>query len=216
MFIAVDGIDGAGKTTLVQQLAEHFKAAGIAVLVTKEPTGDSPWGQALRKSAENGRMPRNQEIEYFHKDRLHHIEHVIQPALGAGQTVITDRYVDSTLAFQARNIYEADEFYAQFAQEILIPDVTFILKCTVEIGLERIHRRNGAILSKFEDTETLSRARSIYESRRGANYEFLDATASIEGTYYQALRALKRRFPNISLEPKDTDPSARWTSVAGG
>jgi dTMP kinase len=215
MFIAVDGIDGAGKTTLVGQLADRFRSAGTTVVVTKEPTSESPWGQALKASADNGRLPREQEIEFFHKDRLHHIANIIQPALDAGHTVICDRYIDSTLAFQAVDILDADKLYAKFAPEILVPDVTFILKCTVEIGLERIRRRNQGSLSTFENKETLLKARSIYESRRGPNYEFLEATGTIEATYFQAIRALKRRFPNFPLEPDSANPAVKWTSAAG-
>ncbi|MCZ6860736.1 MAG: dTMP kinase [Alphaproteobacteria bacterium] len=194
MFIAVDGIDGAGKTTLVKQLAHHL--AHLNPLTTKEPTSTTSWGQRLRQSAFEGRLSREKEIEFFHLDRLHHLENKIKPALVSCRVVICDRYVDSTLAFQTGTPAQADQLFAYFAKDILVPDVTFILKCHVSVGMERIIRERGK-LSKFEDLPTLEKARSIYESRSGDNYEYVDASGSVEDTLQQTLDALIRRFPYL-------------------
>ena len=167
VFIAIDGIDGAGKTTLAAALASVLEH--LDPLVTKEPTNDSPWGKELRRSAEKGRFSRNKEIEYFHKDRLYHIDNIILPALKQGRLVITDRYVDSTLAFQAASPDEAEAMWNGFKPHLLIPDVTFILRCPVQLGLERIHRSRNRITT-FETTDALERARDIYESRRDHHY----------------------------------------------
>ena len=83
MFLAIDGIDGAGKTTLVNHLAVLLQS--LSPVITKEPTKNSKWGQRLRRAAIEGRLPLQQEIEYFHKDRLNHIENVIAPALDQDQ-----------------------------------------------------------------------------------------------------------------------------------
>jgi dTMP kinase len=194
MFIAVDGVDGAGKTTLVWQLA-GILGEELAV-VTKEPTNDPPWGQRLRASAVLGRLPREQELEYFHKDRLHHIQTVIQPSLDAEKIVISDRYVDSTLAFQAGSTSEAEDLYRRFKGEILIPDVTFILDCPVEIALGRISRDRQAF-SAFERMDVLQRARQIYQSRRGSNYEQIAAQGTPADTLRQVLDRLKDRLADL-------------------
>lgn len=191
MFIAVDGIDGSGKSTLVKGLAEAL--APFHPLTTKEPTDASPWGRRLRASAKAGRLPRATEIEYFHKDRLHHIETVIQPALDRGQIVITDRYFDSTLAFQARSPEEAEVLYQSYlGKDVLRPDLTLILRCPVARGLQRLHRRDAGCLSAFEDAEAQVRAKEIYESRSGAHYRFLDASGAEQDVLRQALTALKK------------------------
>lgn len=204
MFIAIDGIDGAGKTTLVQQLAELL--GQLDPITTKEPTDASHWGQRLRVAAVEGRLPRDQELEFFCKDRLHHIENLIQPALQAGQLVITDRYVDSTLAFQAHTPEEANDLYQSLLPEILVPDVTLILKCPVQTGLERLKKRDGNNFSQFENGEALDRAANIYESRYGENYEILDASGSPQNTLQQAIHALLRRFSHLSQIIKTENP----------
>jgi dTMP kinase len=194
MFIAVDGIDGAGKTTLVGQLAEVLKP--LDPVVTKEPTNNSHWGQSLRRTALHGRHSKEKEIEYFHNDRMKHLKEVIRPALEAGRPVITDRYVDSTLAYQADSPDEANELYQQFLPDILVPNITFILCCAVEVGLARINRDRQRV-THFETVETLEKARLIFESRRGENYKLLDATGTPEHTLLQALSALDTAFPNL-------------------
>lgn len=191
MFIAVDGIDGAGKTTLVRQLEELLHPLGV--VVTKEPTDESKWGQIVRAAASNGRLPRDEEITYFHKDRLHHIEAVIRPALEQGKTVISDRYVDSMLAFQADSPEQADELYERYVSEIIVPDVTFILDCPVQVGLERI-RRSRPSFSQYEKEAVLERAARIYETRQGENYIHLDASKAADDTFHQAADHLIARL----------------------
>ncbi|MGA0394199.1 MAG: dTMP kinase [Rhodospirillales bacterium] len=193
MFIAVDGIDGSGKTTLVKNLRDHF--ASQNPVITKEPTDNSQWGQKMRIAAAEGRLSREIELEYFHKDRLEHIATVILPAINQGRIVITDRYVDSMLAYQANTPEEANVLYENVVEEILIPDITFILVCSVEIGLERIRKREADKgLSHFENDNALKRAAAIYESRKGDHYAFCDASGTSENTLRQALETLKQRF----------------------
>jgi dTMP kinase len=196
IFIAIDGIDGSGKTTLSSLLCALL--ADYDPEPTKEPTADNEWGRRLRLSATEGRLPRETEIDFFHRDRLHHIEHFIRPRLEQGRVVICDRYVDSTLAFQARDSAEADRMYEQFAPDLLLPDVTFILRCPVSVGLQRIHD-NRPEKSTFEEVGTLEHAHMIYESRvaKDGKYVGIDATGSIQSTLAQALIALVERFPHL-------------------
>jgi dTMP kinase len=194
VFIAVDGIDGAGKTTLVLKLSDLL--APLNPLLTKEPTSLSEWGRALKDSASQGRLAREVELDYFHKDRVHHVNTRIKPALKSGRPVISDRYVDSTLAFQASTPEEAEQLYRSFVSEILVPDLTLILDCPVEKGLARIREGRGE-LSKFENIETLKKAGRIYESRRGPNYAHIDASGTADQTLEQACSAIVARFPQL-------------------
>ncbi|HYM32029.1 MAG TPA: dTMP kinase [Candidatus Cybelea sp.] len=195
IFIAIDGIDGSGKSTLVASLGERLKP--LNVLTTREPTDASKWGRALRKAATAGRLPKATEIDYFHRDRMHHLATLIRPALAAGRPVVTDRYVDSTLAFQAEDPASASALYARFAPDILVPDVTFILDCPVGKGAGRIEgSRPGR--SPFENRETQLRAQRIYASRQGGHYEHIDASGSAAETFRQVAVALARRFPKLA------------------
>lgn len=196
MFFAVDGIDGAGKTTLVNYLKGIFKE--FNPLLTKEPTNISQWGKKLREAASQGRLTDKEELAYFREDRKYHLEHLIEPALSEGRLVITDRYVDSTLAFQAKTPEGADILYASIVDEIRVPDITFILSCPVSIGLGRVRARDGENLSQYETEETLSIASSIYESRHGDHYVKLKATGSPEDTLKAALLAIEERIPKLS------------------
>jgi dTMP kinase len=190
MFIVIDGIDGSGKSTLVRNIAAVLEP--FRPLTTKEPTDASIWGRRLRASAKEVRLPRATEIEYFHKDRLQHIADVIRPALESGRIVITDRYVDSTLAFQAGSPEEADVLYeSHLGKDILRPDVTMILKCAVSVGLRRLQLRDQGSLSAFEDDEAQQRAKAIYEARSGAHYRFVDASGTEDDTFRQAVDVLK-------------------------
>ena len=190
MFIAIDGIDGSGKSTLVRNIAAVLEPFGP--VTTKEPTDASLWGRRLRASAKEGRLPRATEIAYFHKDRLHHIANVIRPALESGRIVITDRYVDSTLAFQASSPEEADVLYAShLGADILHPDVTIILQCPVSVGRRRLQVRDRGLLSAFEDDEAQNRARAIYQSRSGAHYRVIDSSGTEDQTLRQAVDVLK-------------------------
>lgn len=193
MFIAVDGIDGSGKSTLVRSIAAVLEP--FDPLTTKEPTDLSCWGRRLRASAREGRLPHATEFEYFHKDRLHHIEKVIKPALESGRIVITDRYLDSTLAFQAASPEEADILYHRFLRDgILRPDVTMILRCDVSQGLQRLQERDHGMLSAFEDDEAQRRAKEIYEARSGPQYKFIDASGTEQDILRQAIDILKKCF----------------------
>ncbi len=137
------------------------------------------------------------ELEYFRKDRQEHIRNLIRPILDKNRVVITDRYVDSTLAFQTHSTEEANRLYEILLPETLVPDVSFILKCPVELGLARVVARDGENISEFEKSSILETAKVIFESRTASNYEYLDATKDIEFTFSQAIDALIKRFPEI-------------------
>lgn len=196
MFIVIDGIDGAGKTTLAFHL--KYLLSNYRPIVTKEPTNDSPWALEIRRAATEGRLTKKKELQLFHQDRLHHIETLIKPALDAGQTVICDRYVDSTLAYQASNSVEAELLYEQFAKEIIIPEIIFILDCDVSIGLERLRKRDGDKLTKFETKNTLERASQIFKSRVGENYFHINANGGPQDTLDQAIKILVEKYDFLS------------------
>lgn len=193
MFIVIEGIDGTGKSTLAKALTE---ALGTEVTVlTREPTDSSVWGKRLRAAAEEGRLSPEEELDYFHRDRLHHLETLIRPALAAGKHVICDRYIDSTLAYQAKDPEEAEHMYARFAPDLLTPDLVFILECPVELAFERIGAgRDGR--SQFEVRETLERAAAIYASLKGDRYHRVDASREPKAVLVDVVRIVEKKLAN--------------------
>src|SRR4051812_36123605 len=99
LLIAVEGIDGAGKTSVAALLAQYCGERGIACVVSEEPTS-LKWGRELRRSAQEGRLTLDAELEFFRKDREMHVAGTIRSALEQGHVVIVDRYYWSTAAYQ--------------------------------------------------------------------------------------------------------------------
>ncbi|HUQ00534.1 MAG TPA: dTMP kinase [Aeromicrobium sp.] len=142
LFIAFEGGEGAGKSTQAALLERWLAEAGYDVVLTREP-GGTPVGSALRRilldQATGDLSPRTEALVYA-ADRAEHVHSVIRPALERGSVVITDRYVDSTLAYQGagRSIDRAVlEHLAQLATGGLRPHLTIVLHVEPAEGLAR-------------------------------------------------------------------------------
>jgi dTMP kinase len=147
-FITFEGGEGAGKSTQVRILAERLRGAGFEVVATREP-GGSPGAEAIRALLVNGdpdRWSAASETLLMYAARRDHIERTIRPALERGAWVISDRFADSTRAYQGagggapHGLVEALE---TFVLEDTRPDLTLILDLPVELGLERAGLRGG-------------------------------------------------------------------------
>src|SRR3954467_7924376 len=97
--VAVEGIDGSGKTTQVERLARYCDEKRLTYILSKEPTSGK-YGQLIRNSASRGRLSVEEEMDLLLKDRREHVDQVIQPALDQEKVVILDRYYFSTAAYQ--------------------------------------------------------------------------------------------------------------------
>lgn len=160
LFIVIEGIDGTGKSSQVQRLAEWFREQGREVIVSREPT-DGFWGAKLRASAMTGRLTGDQEIEYFINDRREHVEHVISPALREGNVVILDRYYFSMMAYQGARGYDPKMIREQNEVFAPVPDILLILDLEVRLAHQRIGKR-GDEVNEFEKMESLERCREIF------------------------------------------------------
>jgi dTMP kinase len=162
VLIAIEGIDGAGKTTQAERIASCLSATGLPVLRTKEPT-DGPWGRKLRASAHSGRLSAQEELALFVSDRKEHIQNVIGPALSSGKIVIVDRYYFSTVAYQGARGVSTEEILRLNEDFAPQPDLLVFLDVDPVVGLQRIFGR-GDKGNHFEEEVTLQAAANVFRA----------------------------------------------------
>ena len=201
MFITLEGIEGAGKTTLIENLADVFRTLNHEVLVPREP-GGCTLGRELRRMLLNPETAICPEAELFLflADRAQHVAEVIRPALQRGEVVLCDRYADSTVVYQGygRGLdIERLRALNDMAIGGLWPDRTFVLDMDPADALKRARRRNAELgLSQKEgryEAEQMSfptRIREGFKLWAAHNTKriiVLDAADSPEGLMHQAL-----------------------------
>lgn len=157
LLIVIEGIDGAGKSTLAQNLAYQLQTDGHEVVLTKEPGGSS-LGKQLREILQTQLMPITPIAEYllFAADRAQHIKDVVQPALARGAIVISDRMADSSLAYQGygRGINKDNiRLVNQWAMQNIEPDLVFYVKISAQDAAHRIKKRT--VLTTFEKEQSV-------------------------------------------------------------
>ncbi|MDR3274149.1 MAG: dTMP kinase [Puniceicoccales bacterium] len=154
-FITFEGIEGCGKSTQIQLLAEWLTSIGKSVVLTREP-GGTELGEQIRALLKGGCageiFSSKAELLLFEASRAQHVEGKILPALARGDDVLCDRFFDSSIVYQgvARKIFRADvAFLNNFATDGLLPDLTIIVDITPEESVERLLKR-GDQLDRIE------------------------------------------------------------------
>jgi dTMP kinase len=148
MFITLEGPDGSGKSTQMAPLAEFLRRQGYTVLTTREPGGTSIGDQVrnILMNLQNTSMNPRTEILLFCSARAQIVEEVIRPHLERGEIVISDRYADSTLAYQGYGHGFDRDMLRQLLNFVtggLWPDLTLLLDIDAETGLQRRHKGGG-------------------------------------------------------------------------
>lgn len=174
MLIAFEGGEGSGKSTQATKLAEWLSERGVPVVATHEP-GATDFGVRIRGillDSPDGSLTPRAEALLFAADRAHHVDTVIRPALDRGDVVITDRYVDSSLAYQGagRSLSVEDvRRLSRWATDGLRPDLTILLDLDPEIGLERAKASGrGQDRLERESLDFHRRVRQGFRSLAGA------------------------------------------------
>jgi dTMP kinase len=154
VFIALEGGDGAGKSTQGRLLCAWLQELGHTVVVTREP-GGTAFGRTLRELVLHGdHVAPRAEALLFAADRAHHVETLIRPALGRGEVVITDRYLDSSIAYQgAGRDLGVDEVRGLnvWATGGLLPALTVLVDLPAEIGRARREGVHDRLESEADD-----------------------------------------------------------------
>ena len=142
IFISVEGSDGSGKSTQIENIKKFFKDKGIDIVFTREP-GGTQIGEILRNLVLDKNLKEMDDMTealVYAAARAQHVAQVIKPALNEGKIVICDRFVDSSIAYQGygRGLGESVKIINDFAIAGCMPDVTFLMKMDPRIGRRRI------------------------------------------------------------------------------
>ena len=153
LFITLEGVDGAGKTTHIHFIEDYFRTRGLPFYMTREP-GGTDLGEKLRLLLLHEEMDALTETMLMFSARCEHIQTIIKPKLAQGITVVSDRFTDATYAYQAggkgvdaRSI----DVLKSLVQKDLDPDLTFLFDVPVEISIERL--KDTRTMDKFEREE---------------------------------------------------------------
>ena len=195
LFIAFEGGDGAGKSTQVALLREALEAAGRTVTVTRQP-GGTPLGREIRDLVLHGdHVAPRAEALLFAADKAHHVDQLIRPALDRGEVVLTDRYTDSSVAYQgagrdlgAQEIHDLN----MWAVDDLVPDLTVV----VDVSAAEGRRRRGDVHDRLEaEEDTFHEAiRAHYLAMAQGNpqrYVVVDGTLGPDEIHAQVVERLR-------------------------
>lgn len=194
MLIAIEGIDGSGKTTQVNLLGEAFKKVERMPVISKEPT-DGVYGRQLRASAFTGRLSPQDELDLFILDRKEHVEKLITPSLEASKIVILDRYYFSTIAYQSARGLPASEIRLINEAFAPRPDLLFILDVPIDESLRRIGVRDGQG-NGFEDRENLEKCRDVFMTITGDFVHHINAERP-KDVVHATIMNIVERHPKI-------------------
>ncbi len=185
IFIAFEGGEGSGKSTQVKLLKNHLESIGETVLLTHEP-GETELGKKLRQillSPETGDISPRSEALLYAADRANHVAKLIKPALDKGEVVITDRYMDSSIAYQgAGRVLQSAEIarISRWATETLYPDLTVVLDIPAEIGLSRFTERDRLEAEPLAFHERVRQEFLVLAKSDPERYLIVDARQTIE------------------------------------
>ncbi len=192
MFVVFEGIDGAGKSSLIEKVKEHYLQQGVDVLALREP-GSTQIGEEIRKLILHETMSPKTEVMLFFAARAELVETKIKPALDKGTLVLLDRYSLSTYAYQGAGrgldvpiLIEINDF----ATNHLDPDVAFVVDVPVDVALKRSKKTD-----KFdnETVEFFERVRETFvmSAKLYNGFVLLDGTKPLEDLVKETVRIIE-------------------------
>ncbi len=208
-FITFEGGEGSGKSTQIRLLGDFLQTCNITVSLTKEP-GGTPLGQELRRILVEGdieKMDAKSEALLFFADRRIHLTQKVWPSLEQNQWVLSDRFADSTMAYQyyayhQRLSKEDIKMLYGFSVGTFAPDLTFILDIDPKIGLERSFQK--ATTMSVKELRNEQRELAFHENLRKGYLEIarensnrcvvLDAHQTVDSLHEQIVSVVKKRF----------------------
>jgi dTMP kinase len=196
LFIAIDGVDGTGKSTQIRLLVEHLAAAGHPVLAVRDP-GTTVAGEAIRKLVLDSdlEMHRRCEALLYMAARSQLVEEKIRPALAAGTWVVSDRYLLANVVYQSVGGSESTDMLwrlGEIAVAGVRPDLTILLDMPAKLAMQRIDRPADRMESRGIDyLESVRQAFLTQVAHSGSRYVIIDATQSIEAMQSELVASLR-------------------------
>lgn len=197
-FITMEGVEGVGKTTNMEFIAEYLQASGKPLIVTREP-GGTHLGEEIRALLLGHRdegMDSSTELLLMFAARAEHLQQVIIPAIEKGDWVLCDRFTDATYAYQGggRGIdLQRIEVIENWVQGDLRPDLIILLDLPVDIGLQRAGDRSEPDRFETEHRDFFEKVRNVYMNMADAHpqrYRVIDASKSLEEVQRQIRQVL--------------------------
>jgi len=198
LFITFEGIEGSGKSTQMTLLANYLSSRGYDVTTTREP-GGTPIGEAIRAVLLNPdftEMDYRTEVLLYAADRAQHVAELVKPALARGSIVISDRYLDSTIAYQHYGRGLPLDFILEVneqATEGIKPDLTLLLTVPVEIGLKRATKTIADRIER-EDVEFHERVEKGFQElakREPERRRVIDGMSTVDEIHTLIIQAVE-------------------------
>ncbi|WP_088014756.1 dTMP kinase [Gottfriedia acidiceleris] len=207
LFITFEGPEGAGKTTIINMIAEELNKRSVNFISTREP-GGIRIAESIRNiilNTENVEMDKRTEALLYAAARRQHLAEKVIPALEEGKIVLCDRFVDSSLAYQGvgRGI-GIDEIYNinQFAIDGLMPDLTIYFDLDPKVGLNRVHQADEREINRLdlEELDFHLKVQSGYAEimkREPWRFKRIDASNSIDQVFNDTLKVILGKIEEI-------------------
>ncbi|MBU0455654.1 MAG: dTMP kinase [Pseudomonadota bacterium] len=208
LFITIEGIEGAGKTTSIQYMESLLKIADVSFILSREP-GGTEIAEAIRKlllSHYQEKMSEDAELLLMFASRAQHLETLIRPALKAGTMVLCDRFTDASYAYQGggRGIDVGRiKMLEDWVQGALQPDLTILLDLPVEVGFLRASNRSHADRIESEAMHFFEKVRQAYLDRAkqfSNRYRVIDVNVPVEEVQQQLKQLFETEvLPQVSI-----------------
>jgi len=204
-FITIEGVEGAGKSTVIKILEKYLQEKNIPLTMTREP-GGTEIAEAIRRVLLDfqyeEKMTKDTELLLMFASRAQHIAQIIKPALAKNHVVLCDRFTDASFAYQGagRGISEERiESLAKWVQGDFWPDLTILLDLPIEVGFERIKERGAKDRIEEEIKDFFRRVRQSYLDRAAKypnRFVVVDASQPLEKVEKQLIKILTEKYFN--------------------
>ncbi|MDD1776056.1 MAG: dTMP kinase [Candidatus Methanomethylicus sp.] len=197
VFIALEGVDGAGSSTQTKMLVDMLVDRGFDAVATKEPNPDGFIEPVIRRFLSGSSETPALDALLFAADRIDHVEHFIKPWLIAKKVVVSDRYIESSIAYQTSQGL-SESWVISINRGAIKPDATLIMDIDPVISL----RRKTTSPERYEREEFLGKVRSKFLERASKKgYDVIDASLPIDSVHANIVKSILPLIVSVSRKP---------------